>query len=221
MIVNKKMLQIKNVAEVDKKTSEILGNVVIRNDGTIIASNTKSRVCMSPIPDNIKKMTGFEESELILEELSVPVSSITSFLACLKSDNLLGGILECCEIIESKNGCKCVIKDTNGTENILQGLKYDKKYLDWNKVFKDIKNGKNNVKVVFNLKRLIVLLQTIDKMVNDNEFSPVFLEVNPDKQSMIIKVIDQKTGQIILACNTGYEIDSFPEDTAWELKIYK
>jgi hypothetical protein len=215
MIVNKKSLLIVKVAEVDKKESGILGNVVIMNDGTVVAANKKVRIAVSPVNAKIKDNLQLEETEFINDMVCIPVEYINNFLAMIKNDNVLSGMLEHCDIEEKKYEVKC----KNG-ENSITGKKYNREYFDWKKDFKEIKKG-DLVFGVFNLKRLINLLSVMEKISDDSSgFFPVFMEFNAKERKMILKCYNKKTGQIIIACNAGYEYNEIINESKWEKEIF-
>jgi hypothetical protein len=218
MIVNKKSLLVSKVADVDKKESDIIGNVVIRNDGTVIAANNKVRIAISPVNKEVKKNLILDETEFINDMVCISVNDVEKFISAIKNDTLLNGMLEHCDIEEKKFGVKCTIHTGNGNVT-LEGKKYSKKYIDWKKDFQEIKKDKL-VRGVFNLKRLINLLTVMEKISDDaSGFFPVFVEFNEKQKKMILKCYNKKTGQTILACNAGYEYNEIIKESEWEKGI--
>jgi hypothetical protein len=214
MIINKKSLFVSKIAEVDKKESDILGNVVITDDGTIVAANKKVRIAVSPVNTEIKKTLNIEETEFLSNEVCIPLDDINKFLTSIKNDTLLGGILEHCDIEEKKYGVRC--KQASHT---IEGKKFDRAYFDWKKDFREIKKGKLTFGV-FNLKRLINLLMVMEKISDDSSgFFPVFMEFNEKEKRMILKCYNKKTGQTILACTAGYEYNEIIPESKWEKDI--
>ena len=201
MILSKKNLLVVESVSVDKQIS-VLNNIHVRSDGGTIGSNGRGMIVVSPVPDEVKKQVPLKE-KIGVDGSAATLSSetIKKVLRNLPRDVQFGGLLE---FVDLEDGV-FTLTDGKRTHEIA-GKVYERNYIDYNKViqkaFGDIGDG---IRVVLNLKRLIALLGTMEKICSDNVTeTPIYIEFTSDND-VILMGESNKTGQQVVALMNSYK----------------
>lgn len=206
MIVSKSGLLVVELTKADNKVP-VLDNVHIEKDGTCVGSSGKSVLLVSPVLPETKKSLKNILQESGNDEMTISADTIKTVLKNLPPDKQFGGILEHCNIDKRGNECKIQTTDGKRRRSII-GKLYNRGYLPFKKMVglalssSERKSGK---RIVLNLKRLILLLSSIEKICPDttNE-SPVWIDFTDDGQ-IVIRAINNTNGQRCIGIMTSYK----------------
>ena len=215
MILNKINLLIHELASIDKAIP-VLNNVHITKDGSTIAANGKSIIAVSPVPSTLKENVPLYETES--DPVTISSESVKEILKNIPKDILFNGLLEHCD---QKNG-EFIISDGKRKKKI-EAKTYQKNYINYKKVFRKASLSSRIHKIVLNRKRLIKLLQTMEKICPDSSGeSAVYIEFSRDND-IILRSINHSTGQRCIALMTSYAgiEGKWMEADIWEKKLTK
>lgn len=223
MIISKQNLEAVNITKVDKNVPA-LDNVHIAEDGSTIGIGGRMFVVISPVSIKLKqKISG------ILDEhgdggFTVSADTVRGILKDIPSDRKFQGLLEHCNIEQEDGLCKIAIPTDGKRKKEVTGRLYPKDYLPYKKIVHDaVKECMNETghKIVLNLKRLILLLTTIEKIAPDSGADlPVWIEFTKDNY-IVIRGINVKTGQRVIGVMqpfTGTE-GKWLEPDDWEMSF--
>lgn len=214
MILSKNNLIIHELTSVDKAIP-VLNNVCIVSDGSTVAANGKVFIVVSPVDPELKKNIPLQETEKSAGTVSS--ESVKEVLKNIPKDTLFHGLLEYCDF-------------NNGIFNINDGKRkkkieskmYPKQYINYKKAFK-LANHKQKQRIVLNRKRLMKLLQVMDKVCPDGTGdSPVYIEFT-ENNNIILRAINRVNGQRCISLMSSYKgVESnWLEVDEWETKLIK
>ena len=222
MILSKANLEIVRVTK-DDKQQERLYTLHITESGSTVASNGRVILAVSPVLEQSKKQFPLksegDDRETSGEEMTIPAQFVKEILKNLPKDLLFKGALEHCRI-ESTDDDAVIVYVTDGKRtNSIKSRKHSQKYLSYGDVIGHaIAHSSSRTRAVLNLKRLLTLLQAIDKVCPDSTGeTPVYLEFTKDND-VIVRGYNRKTGQDIVAVMTSYkDIEGkFHSNEKWE-----
>ena len=198
MILSKKNLLVVECISVDKQIP-VLNNIHIAEDGSTVASSGRGLIAVSPVPDKIRKSVPVDDSGV--DGGTYASETIKQVLKNLPRDVQFGGLLE---FVDLKNGTFTLTDGKRKHELI--GKPYDRKYIDYQDVIqKAFENISSGSRVVLNLKRLIALLQTVEKICGDSVAeTPIYIEFTKEND-VIIMGESSKTGQQVIALMNSYK----------------
>jgi len=200
MILNKSNLVIVDLVKVDVGVP-VLNNIHVRKDGTSVASNGRAVVAVSPVGSEVKGKLPLEESRLKegSEGITISAEFIREVLKNMPKDTMFGGLLEHCDIDRSG----AVRLNDGKRQRLLKGRLYDRDYVGFEEVFSRKRSG--GVRVVVNLKRLLLMLSVISKVCPDSsEETPVFLEFT-EQNDIVVRAENRKTGQRVIGIAKSYK----------------
>jgi hypothetical protein len=214
LILSKSNLIIHEVTGIDKAIP-VLNNVCIEEDGSTIAANGKVLIAVSPVNEKIKQNVPIEENKS--GKSVVSSETIKEVLKNIPRDILFKGLLEYCDY------SKGTFTSSDGKrKKKIEAKLYSRNYITYEQMFKKTCNKKSH-KIVLNRKRLINLLQVIDKVCPDstNE-SAVYIEFTDDN-NIILKSVNHNNGQRCLALMTSYKNieGKWLEADTWEKNLSK
>jgi len=223
MIISKQNLQVVHVTRVDSNIPA-LDNVHIAEDGSTIGTGGRMAVIVSPVRDDVKeKLDNILPESGKDESLTVSADTVRNLVKDLPADKQFKGLLEHCNIKrnpENDHECRVMMTDGKRRRNIT-GRLYRREYVPYKSLFKKaIDSGSKNesVRLVLNLKRLLLLLSTIEKVAPDTSGdNPVWVEFTKENY-IIIRGINMISGQRtigIMSPYTGTE-GKWLEPDAWE-----
>ncbi len=225
MILSKQNLEVVRVADVDKGNS-LLANIHIAKDGSTVATNQKVFLAVSPVEDGIKKNVPLVDVTGGLEKdgCTIPAETIKEVLKNIPKDTKFGGLLEHTKLTNGgKRSVNFEITDGKRLRNI-KGKKFPRKYIAYEKFLKDCLGdgvdggGEKKIRTVVNLKRLLSLLNAVDKICPDSTGeNPVFISFTSDNR-IIVRAVNQKTGQRAVGFVFAFENekDSWLDFNDWE-----
>lgn len=215
MRINKTNLEVYNIISTDK-TMPLLNNVHFVKDGSTIASNAQTLVCVSPSDKNDEK------------DITINSDTIKEVLKALPSNIKFTDQNNLIDIDNYNDKIRFSFSDGERKRTI-DAKKYNYEYINYKKLIKRELNSKVLNKIIINKKRLFTVLQTLEKIIPEKsgEFS-IYIEIT--KTSLIIKTIHPKTDQNILAImllNNGewikndYWNNKFSDKASFPVKILK
>lgn len=225
MIISKQNLLVVHTTKVDSAIPA-LDNVHIAEDGSTVGVGGKMLLAVSPVDGKIKeKLANILDEE---GEGGITISSETA-KGILKrfgtADKKFDGILDHCNI-EKIGGTDCRVTQTDGKrKDRFTGKVYRREFVPYKNVIRpamvSVTGESDSKKIVLNLKRLLLLLQTIEKIAPDSSGdSPVWIEFT-DNDYIVIRGINMINGQRalgIMSSYTGVE-GKWLEPNEWERSL--
>jgi len=200
MILNGSNLKIVDIVKVDKAIP-MLNNIHVDSDGITSAIGSKIMLVMSAVrgvtADKVSQMHGWIARRF---SLTIPANSVKEVLKNIPKDSQFSGLLE---HVELDSLGKFKLSDGR-QQRTIKCIPWKKDYPDWRKIWKEQKS-KSVIRAVYNRKRLLLLLQTMEKVCEDTSgYSPVWLEVSADN-TITLRAVNMKTGQKALGLVGAYE----------------
>ena len=212
MIVSKSNLQAISVLKNDKGIP-VLNNLRIERDGSTVAVGGKCVVVVSPVRKEVRENVPLEETE-ISDGITVNRETVESVIKNIPKDTMFKGVLEHADVNDKG---AFIITDGKRHKKI-SGKLYDREYVNWKSVFE---NGENGMRIVLNRKRLLLLLDTLDKICIDTSGeSPVYIEFT-DKGDVLLKAINMVNGQRAMALMKTYKSEEgqWLKSDEWERSL--
>lgn len=215
MILHKSNLKIVDIVREDKGIP-MLNNIHVDSNGITSAIGNKIMLVISAVKENtaesVAKMHSWIKDKFAL---TIPADSVKEVLKNIPKDTQFGGVLEHIELSEDGQ-----FKLSDGRrQRQIKCIPWSKDYPEWRKVWEDRKS-QVKIKAIYNRKRLLLLLQTMDKCCEDTSgYSPIWLEICEDG-TMVLRSVNMKTGQKalgIVAAVDGKE-GEWITDEEFELK---
>jgi hypothetical protein len=222
MYLNKKNLLGVSMVKADADIPG-LDNIHVRADGSTVASNRVSCLLVSPVKDQVKKLLKQILREKECGAITLTSDTVKDIIKNLGTDKKFGGMAEhCCLENDGEIGDGSVeIYTTDGVKKgKIKGKAYRRPYIDYG-VFLQALLRNTKKRVIVNLPRLLVLLQTIDKIIKTgDEDNVIFIEFGNNGE-IIIRGLDAMTGQRVVGIMNQYDYKEqkwLPEDK-WELSL--
>lgn len=216
MIISKSSLNVVHIAKPDKQVP-LLDTVHITEQGETVAANRDSVIMVSPVDEEIKNKYPVKGKES--EAITLTSESVNDIIHYIGTDRVFEGTLEHCDIV-NKNGKAEVICYDGKRTKILEGKAYPE-YFDYRSLFERIQSESIDVKVTLNRKRLLSLLNTIEKVCPDKgDFAPIYLEFTKNGD-VIIRAKNAKFKQKVLAVMRGIPGVGELEYSEWEKQFIK
>jgi hypothetical protein len=207
MIISKHNLSLWQLIKNDSKIP-VLNNLHIAEDGSTVARNGKSLVVLSPVVEEIKEnLKTLFKNQPLNQSISVSSELIKKVFDSIKQDKKFNGLLEHCDI--EVNGTEVIFIFTDGIQQSeMKGKIYNREYIDYKANLNEALSNLTSNRIILDLNRLLSLLTTIHKIIPDNGGGevPIFIEFTK-KNDIIIRAINFKTGQRIIALMTSYIIE--------------
>lgn len=222
MIISKSSLQVLLVTKNDK--IPVLNNIHIREDGTTVGSNGKTILAVSPVGAEARATL---KDRIGDDELSVPVTvaeeTAKDVLKNIPKDTQFKGLLEHCNVKidpESERGVEFTMTDGKRPK-VIKGKRWMRDYIQYEDVFARVAATRKEVKIVLNRRRLMSLLDAIDKACPDSTGnSPVFIEFS-DQNDIVVRCINYTNGQKVMGVMQSYKgaEGQWIEETEWERSL--
>ena len=224
MILSKQNLEIYSIPQADKGIP-VLNNVHVTGDGATIAANSKSVVAVSPITDIVRKSLPLKDTEDVVSGpddgggFSISIALAKEVCNAMPPDVTFGGLTEHTVISPEENG-ELKFETTDGKrKKHIVGKKFDRKYIAYQDFLKKMFSAEERkVKLIFNRKRLLTLIQVLEKLCSDKTgHSLVFMEVTKDNE-LILRSLNPRTGQHVTSFMTSYaqSEEEWIENDDWE-----
>jgi len=220
MILSKQSLYSHELVGADKAVP-MLNNVHVSIDGTVVSSNSQGMLAIEPVRKEMKDNIPLKDN-FLKKSLTITLDSVKELIKNLPKDTLFKGLLEYVSIQwdNKREHFFALITDGHREQKIELNV-FDRGYIKFGQMFKKICSAKKVHKIVVNRKRLIKMLQTIDKVCPDKtEDSLIFIELT-DVNGIILKSINHKNGQRCLGVMNSYKIENieWPEPSLWEKRF--
>lgn len=219
MYLSKNNLLAVQVAKADADIPQ-LDNVHVMKDGTTVGSNGRGCIIVSPVQKKVKEYLSPILKEHKGESTTITSETVKSVMKDMPPDKKFHGLLEHCDLKVEDDG-EIIISLTDGKrERSIRGKAYRRKYIDFSH-FTSALTRRSGQKVVVNLTRFILLLQTIDKIVKTgDEENPVFIEFT-DQNEIIIRGVDRNSGQRVIGIMSQYikEEQKWLKENEWEMSL--
>lgn len=220
MILSKTGLQVLLVTKNDK--IPVLNNIHIRKDGTTVGSNGKTILAISPVGkvprETLKDRIGDDELE---EGITVAEETAKDVLKNIPRDVQFKGLLEHCNVKPTgERSVEFTMTDGKRPKSI-KGKRWTRAYIQFEEVFKRVTDMKKEVRVVLNRKRLMSLLDAIDKACPDSTGnSPVYIEFSAEND-IVVRSMNYANGQRAFGVMQSYKgaEGNWLEETQWERSL--
>ena len=195
------------VVDITKKDNQIpaLDNIHIKKDGSSVAIGGRIMMVVSPVKEKTKSQIKnfLPETNEDDFEFTVNADSIKKILQNISTDKKFGGLLEHLNI-KKEQGHNCSFKFTDGKRDSNMSAKlYRRAYLPHEELIGKsfetcAKDKPDGMRLVVNLKRLLLLLTAIEKAAPDTSgHNPVWLEFTTDGY-IIIRALNMINGQRVM-----------------------
>ena len=218
MIISKQGLRVVEITTADNKVP-VLNNVLIEEDGTCVGSNGKSILMVSPVKQETEDALKNVLNKTEKAQMVVSADTIKQVLKDIPADKQFGGLLEHCDIEKQEGECRVRLTDGKRRRSF-QGKLYPRKYLPYKKIVQPALSSRDGRKVVLNLKRLLALLSTIEKICPDTTGeSPVWVEFT--NEQIIVRGLNNTNGQRVIGIMSTYKgIEGrWLDPDAWEVGL--
>lgn len=221
MILSKSNLQVVHVTKNDR--IPVLNNVHIAEDGSTVGSNGQTVLLVGPVQETTKRSVPLDEVG-VGESVTISEGTVKDILKNLPRDTQFKGLLEHCNVaVDQEDETKVNIQLTDGKRpHIITGKRWEKKYINYLDVFRRVNQTKHKARVILNLRRLSLLLETIEKACPDSLSTlPLFIEFS-EEGDILIRTVNQSNGQRVLGVMSSYKDDGgkWLEPDDWERSIY-
>ena len=216
MITSKNALNVVTTTTADKNV-KVLDNVHIEEDGSVVAANREGIVIVSPVVKQLRERIRLDEGDSI-GSCTLSSDTIRDTIKFIGVDKKYKGLLEHCDIVRTPDGATITMFDGKRSK-AMQVKVYPKDYFDYLSLVANVMKKKTTARVVLNRKRLKSLLDTLEKVCADSsDVSPVDLEFT-DTNAMIMRGVNGKTGQRVIAICRGFKTDKWMEPNDWENRV--
>lgn len=220
MIISKSNLQVLNITKNDKIA--VLNNIHIRKDGTTVGSNGKTMLAISPVGKVPRKALAERIGDDVLDNsLTVNEETAKDVMKNIPRDTQFKGLLEHCNVrLKHDGNVEFTMTDGKRPKKIV-GKKWERSYIEYYKVFKRVEETKKTVQVVLNRKRLMSLLEAIDKACPDSTGnSAAYIEFS-SANDIIVRGVNFANGQRAIGVMQSYKgtEGQWLEQTEWERSL--
>ena len=211
MKLSKGNLRVVELTKIDKQIP-VLDTIHITKEGGTVATNGMAIICVSPVTKEMKEKVPLKESKMFTDE-TISSETAKEVLKNIPSDKKFRGVLEHCDYSSGK------FKFTDGKRGkTLSAKTWPRDYVDYKSVLQNANKKRDGKRCAVNLKRLLAVLETIDKICPDSsKNSAVFLEFTKDN-NIFVRGANIKTDQRVLAFMKAYDFSEtrWPELDEWE-----
>ena len=222
MIISKSSLQVLLVTKNDK--IPVLNNIHIREDGTTIGSNGKTILAVSPVGaearNTLKDHIG---DDPLSSAITVAEETAKDVLKNIPKDTQFKGLLEHCNVKidpESDRGVEFTMTDGKRPK-VIKGKRWMRDYIQYEEVFARVAATRKEMKIVLNRRRLMSLLDAIDKACPDSTGnSPVYIEFS-DQNDIVVRSVNYANGQRVMGVMQSYKgiEGQWLEEGEWERSL--
>jgi hypothetical protein len=191
MIVSRGALQAAaTVARVDGEA------VVVRDDGSIVASNRFTAIVTEPLPTEQRGRVPLEEKALGIPAAHIPPDIVSGVARGIARDRRFGGLLEHAELrADAGEDTNLHVETTNGVQRTRATIQRTPREGDGEAVVREILSVKSLARVVVNRKRLVAALEALEAAAPDaTGESPTWLEIDCEGGAILLRAIDYRTG---------------------------
>ena len=229
MIISKQNLLVVHTTKVDSAIPA-LDNVHIARDGSTIGVGGKMLLAVSPVDEKVKEKLANILPEEGEGDITISSETVRGILKRFgTADKKYDGLLDHCNIEKTSEG-DCRVTQTDGKRrDRFTGKVYRREFVPYKKVIQPAmqnvtgKGKTESKKIVLNLKRLLLLLQTVEKIAPDSSGdSPVWIEFT-DNDYIVVRGINMVNGQRTIGIMSSYSgvEGKWLEPNDWELSLAK
>jgi hypothetical protein len=216
MILSKQALQAVMIAGKDKQIPG-LDNLHVTATGECVAANRNCVVTVSPVSEKVCEALPIQNSGACPES-TFSTETVKHLLSAIPADTMFKGRLEFLDMKEvSEHELQFLLHDGKRKKTI-EARKYNGKYIPYTEIVNRVLSKRQGaVKCLLNRQRLRLLLDVMDKVCEDvsSGEAPAFIEFCEGGE-IIIRGVNQKTGQRALAVMTAYQSEQWLEPDEWE-----
>jgi hypothetical protein len=236
MILSKAALQVVLLCSSDKHVP-ILNCICIEPDGSVVATNGKAVVAISPAEAKIIEavpLPGKSTADCYGQQIVLSADTVKEIIRAIPRDTQFKGLLEHCSVNlpdSSLPTVKVIVTDGKRKSEITV-RRMKEKFVDYRQVFKNafaaaVLNTQENInRVIVNRKRWGLICDVIDKVCPyDGDFSPVYWEFAHDG-NILVRAENELTKQRLVAVFSSVDRFSGGQDnwmdlSNWELKLLR
>lgn len=233
MILSKASLQVVLLCSSDKH-SPLMNCICIEPDGSVVATNGKAVVSISPVATKICEavpLPGKTPADCLGQQIVLSADTVKEVIKAIPRDTQFKGLLEhCCVSLVSKDEStvKIVINDGK-RKNEITVRRIKDKYLTYKAIFKNAYEATKSgycATVIVNRKRWALICEVIDKVCPyDGDFSPVYWEFAHDGNIMVRAENEFTKQRLIAVFNSADRFkndqDNWMELSTWELSLLR
>ncbi len=222
MILSKGNLQAIGIIQKDKNTP-VLANLLITKEAASVAASRNTLLIVSPVNSDLKRSLPLKETK-VNEDLMIHESSINDMIKNIPADKLFNGKLEHLDI---DSEAKVTLHDGRLEKHIIgKKIKFNQT-IPYKDICKRVLGKKENFRMVGNLSRIRLMLETLEKVSGDTSGElPLYIELSKDNE-IIFRIQNAKTAQRALGIITTYkgfegkflEEDNFEKNLKSKFKI--
>lgn len=231
MILSRANLEVVNVTKLDEKVPE-LDLVHVTKRGTTVACGGRSMIAVSPVRKEMKRKISAVLKEYGAGGFTFSAGTAREALKDLGKDKDYGGLLEHCNAAQKPDDGEVRFRMTDGKrKRSVAGKLYERVWLPWKKVMRAGLQGRESRRIVVNLKRLIALLNTLDRVASGGTGAevPVYVEFMRHKgvgkehsaEQIVLRVLNRKTKQRAIGIMGSYSVveGQWLEKDKWERSL--
>lgn len=209
------------VIAADDKTVPMLNNLHVEADGTTVAANGRCMLAVSPVPDEVRGGLGYMDDSGSLGDITIAADTVREVMRNMPRDAKFGGLLEYTDMARANKEGGVVFRLRDGMRDRTIGAKiYSRSYFDYRAAFQKATEAGTRARLVLNRKRLISLLEAMDKICPDSSGeSPVYIDITRD-DDILIKT-EGHHGQRVIGFMKAYQggEGTWMEPNDWEKKM--
>jgi len=204
VIVGKTNLLVVGVTADDKRIP-VLDNVYMAEDGSTVGSNGRVVLLVSPVHEQVRNNVPIEES-YGGGGVAVEAKAVREAIRNMPRDTMFGGLLEHCDI-KSFRGDKSstqLITSDGHRKRQLSGRVWPRDYINYKKIVRLAFQNETAGRVVLNLKRMLSLLISINKICADpSGETPIYLEFT-NAGTIIVRATNRRMRQDVMGIMVTY-----------------
>lgn len=200
MILGKNNLLAVAMSNPDKDIP-VLDCLFIERDGTTVAGSRKAILCVSPIDEEIKEGVQLRENKC--NSVSVSSETIKDVLKIIPRDLKYGGLLEHVDIRETDKGI--IFTTTDGKrQKQIAGKIVDHRYTNYREIIKRALTTRESKQIVLNRKRLLSLLDTMEKICPDSSGKSLIYIEFTENNDIVLRCENRKSRQRAIGVMWSY-----------------
>ena len=219
MILSKQSLQAVTIAAKDKQIQG-LDNLHVTATGSSIAANRNCVVACSPVPADIKKELPVSDSGSC-PAVTFSTETARQIIGAIPTDSMFKGRLEFFDLKELSDHEIQFTTHDGKRKKTIEARKYNGKYIPFAEIISRVLSKREKAaRCILNRSRLKLLLEVMDKICGDvsSGEAPAFMEFCACGD-IIVRGVNQKTGQRAMAVMTAYEAGEWLEPDSWEKEL--
>lgn len=195
--------------------------VTVDKEGNSFAANDYCWAALSPVPESVQKKIPLEKQSFAVKGAGISHGTCKEMIRALPKDTTFGGLLENTAIEVTEEGeIEFLTNDGRRKRSIwAKAVAKAKVPFTWLKSALSARDQEDAVSIVLNRKRLMALLEIMDKTCPDpGKAAPLWLTLTKYGK-LVLRGVNPKTDQRFLASMRAFEDTEWILDSEWEKSI--